>query len=50
MLFEGVGRLQQDGHQVVVIDSEGILSEAQMKGNKRVVVREELESYLAKYR
>jgi glutaminase len=50
MLFEGVGRLQQDGHQVVVIDSESLLSEAQMKGNKRVVVREELESYLAKYR
>ncbi len=49
MLFEGVERLQQDGHRVVVVDSEGILSEAQMKGNKRVVVKEKLTKYLEKF-
>jgi len=50
MLFEGVARLKQDGHPVVVIDSEGVLSENQMKGNKRVVVQEELEQYLEKFK
>lgn len=49
MLFEGVERLQQDGHRVVVVDSEGILTEAQMKGNKRVVVKEKLTKYLEKF-
>lgn len=49
MLFEGVARLKQDGHPVVVVDSEGILSEAQMKGNKRVVVKEKLDKYLEKF-
>ena len=49
MLFEGVARLKKDGHPVVVVDSEGILSEAQMKGNKRVVVKENLNKYLEKF-
>lgn len=49
MLFEGVKRLQANGHKVVVIDSEGVLSEEQVKGNKRVVVTEELERYLEKF-
>ena len=49
MLFEGVARLKKDGHPVVVVDSEGILSEAQMKGNKRVVVKEKLTKYLEKF-
>lgn len=49
MLFEGVKRLQAAGHKVVVIDSEGVLSEEQVKGNKRVVVTEELERYLDKF-
>lgn len=49
MLFEGVKRLQAAGHKVVVIDSEGVLSEEQVKGNKRVVVTEELERYLEKF-
>jgi len=49
MLFEGVKRLQANGHKVVVIDSEGVLGEEQVKGNKRVVVTEELERYLDKF-
>ena len=49
MLFEGVKRLQAAGHKVVIIDSEGVLSEEQVKGNKRVVVTEELERYLDKF-
>ena len=49
MLFEGVKRLQANGHKVVVIDSEGVLGEEQVKGNKRVVVTEELERYLEKF-
>mgnify|MGYP004566666125 CR=1 FL=1 len=49
MLFEGVKRLQANGHKVVVIDSEGVLSEEQVKGNKRIVVTEELERYLEKF-
>jgi len=49
MLFEGVKRLQANGHKVVVIDSEGVLGEEQVKGNKRIVVTEELERYLEKF-
>lgn len=49
MLFEGVKRLQANGHKVVVIDSEGVLGEEQVKGNKRVVMTEELERYLEKF-
>ena len=49
MLFEGVKRLHADGHTVKVVDSENILSEAQLKGHKREVVNEALEKYLAKF-
>lgn len=48
MLFEGVDRLKADGHQVVVIDSEQLLSADQIKGRKRVVRQETLEDYLKK--
>lgn len=50
ILFEGVKRLKLEGHKVVVIDSEGILSEEQLKGNKRAVVNEELETYLERFK
>lgn len=46
MLFEGIKRLQDDGHTVRVIDSENILSEAQIEGHRRVVVNKPLSSYL----
>lgn len=46
MLFEGVDRLKADGHKVVVIDAEQLLSEEQIKGKKRVVSRKTLEDYL----
>lgn len=49
MLFEGVDRLKQDGHKVLVVDSEGLLDKDQLKGRKRVVVTEELEKFLEKY-
>ena len=49
MLFEGVKRLKDDGHRVAVVDSEGILSEEQVKGNKRAVVQETLEQYLKQF-
>ncbi len=49
MLFEGVKRLKEDGHQVIVVDSEGVLSEEQVKGNKRLVVNDTLEHYLAQF-
>ena len=45
MLFEGVDRLKQDGHKVLVVDSEGLLDKDQLKGRKRVVVTEELEKF-----
>jgi hypothetical protein len=48
MLFEGVDRLKQDGHKVLVVDSEGLLDKDQLKGRKRVVVTEELEKFLEK--
>ncbi len=48
MLFEGVDRLVEDGHSVVVLDAEGILTEAQCKGKKTMVIKEELELYLEK--
>lgn len=50
MLFEGVDRLKQDGHKVLVVDSEGLLDKDQLKGRKRVVVTEELEKFLEKYK
>ena len=46
MLFEGVRRLQNDGHTVVVLDEEGLLSEEQSKGNKRTILKQSLASYL----
>lgn len=46
MLFEGLKRLQADGHPVTVLDAEGILSEAQLKGHKRQVTQQTLEEYL----
>lgn len=46
---EGVKRLKEDGHQVIVVDSEGVLSEEQVKGNKRLVVNDTLEHYLAQF-
>ena len=49
ILFEGVKRLKEDGHKVMVLDSENILSETQLKGHKREVVNEELEQYLKKF-
>jgi glutaminase len=49
ILFEGVKRLKEDGHKVIVLDSENILSETQLKGHKREVVNEELEQYLKKF-
>lgn len=49
MLFEGVKRLKEDGHTVIVIDAESILNDVQTKGHKRVVVNETLENYLKKY-
>ena len=49
MLFEGVKRLQEDGHRVVVLDAEGILSEAQRQGHKRLVVNQALETYLKQF-
>lgn len=49
MLFEGVKRLKEDGHQVIVVDSEGVLSEEQVKGNKRLVLNDTLEHYLAQF-
>lgn len=48
MLFEGVDRLIEDGHTAVVLDAEGILTEAQCKGRKRIVIKEELDIYLDK--
>ncbi|KGT48720.1 glutaminase [Acinetobacter sp. HR7] len=50
MLFEGVDRLKQDGHKVVVVDSEGLLDKEQLKGRKRVVVTEELEKFLERFK
>lgn len=49
MLFEGVERLQQDGHRVVVVDSEGLLSQTQIQKHAAVLVQEELERYLQQY-
>ena len=49
MLFEGVQRLKADGHKVVVVDSEGVLSEDQVKGNKRLVLHEELDHFLKQF-
>ena len=49
MLFEGVQRLKEDGHKVVVVDSESLLSDVQLKGNKRLVIHDELEQYLKKF-
>lgn len=46
MLFEGVKRLQDDGHKVVVLDAESLLSEQQSKGHKRVIVQQHLDEYL----
>lgn len=46
MLFEGVKRLQDDGHRVVVLDAESLLSEQQSKGHKRVIVQQHLHDYL----
>lgn len=48
MLFEGVNRLKEDGHNVVVLDAEGILTEEQCKGRKRIVVKQDLQEYLKK--
>lgn len=48
MLFEGVDRLIEDGHTAVIVDAEGILTEAQCKGRKRKIVKESLERYLEK--
>ena len=50
MLFEGVDRLKQDGHKVLVVDSEGLLDKDQLKGRKRVVVAEELEKFLERFK
>lgn len=50
MLFEGVDRLKQDGHKVVVVDSEGLLDKEQLKGRKSDVVTEELEMFLARFK
>lgn len=50
MLFEGVDRLKQDGHKVLVVDSEGLLDKDQLKGRKRVVVTEELEKFLERFK
>lgn len=49
MLFEGVKRLKEDGHRVIVVDAEGILNEEQVKGHKRAVVNEEFETYLKQF-
>ena len=49
MLFEGVARLKQDGHKVVVIDSENLLDEEHLKGRKRIVSRVPLEKYLEQF-
>ena len=49
MLFEGVKRLKEDGHTVKVIDSEGVLSETQMKGHRRFIVEQPLAQVLASY-
>lgn len=46
MLFEGVRRLKNDGHTVVVLDEEGLLTEEQSKGNKRVILKQSLAAYL----
>lgn len=50
MLFEGVDRLKQDGHKVVVVDSEDLLDKEQLKGRKRDVVTEELEKFLGRFK
>ena len=49
MLFEGVKRLKEDGHSVMVVDSEQILSEEQLKGHKREVVVDPLNSYIQQF-
>lgn len=49
MLFEGVERLQQDGHELVIVDSEAVLSDEQLKGYKKVVVHEQLEQVLKQF-
>ncbi|ANF81307.1 glutaminase [Acinetobacter sp. NCu2D-2] len=49
MLFEGVKRLKADGHQVVVIDSERLLSDTQSKGHKRSIVHTPLDVYLERF-
>ena len=48
MLFEGVDRLIEDGHTAVILDAEGILTKAQRKGRKRMIIKEELDQYLEK--
>lgn len=48
MLFEGVNRLIEDGHTAVILDAEGILTEAQCKDRKTNVVTEPLDRYLEK--
>ena len=50
MLFEGVKRLTEDGHQVIVLDSEGVLTQEQIKDHKQVVLNQALDQYLKNYR
>ena len=47
MLFEGVQRLQRDGHQVWVIDSEGILSDESKRLHKKYIVQQDLATFLS---
>ena len=47
MLFEGVQRLKKDGHQVWVIDSEGILSDESRRTHKKHIVQQDLTTFLS---
>ena len=49
MLLEGVDRLIEDGHKVVVIDAEKLLKLKQTHKGRDVIVHQDLESYLAQY-
>lgn len=47
MLFEGVKRLTADGHVVVVLDVEGLLSTTQQQGHQAWIRQMTLDDYLA---
>ena len=47
MLFEGVQRLKKDGHQVWVVDSEGILSDESRRTHKKHIVQQDLTTFLS---